>query len=97
MTKEENHLPDHFFQDVCICSCAECTAHEEQARAEGPFAQMAVDQRIADNLPCPACGGDRLRPRFDGPGLCHAGGLELTKCVCPGCDSLKCGARTGVK
>lgn len=51
MTKEENHLPDHFFQDVCICSCAECTAHEG----------------------------------------------ELTKCVCPGCDSLKCGARTGVK
>ncbi|MBK6874866.1 MAG: hypothetical protein IPG94_26805 [Kineosporiaceae bacterium] len=39
---------------------ADLMALVQQARAEGPFAQMAVDQRIADNLPCPACGGDRL-------------------------------------
>ena len=81
---------------------ADLMALVQQARAEGPFAQMAVDQRIADNLPCPACGGDRLRPRFDGPGLCHAGGL-ISDCTCPGSRSIgmehmdDCPARPGTR
>ena len=41
MTKEENHLPDHFFQDVCICSCAECTAHEGEP---SPLHQAIADE-----------------------------------------------------
>jgi hypothetical protein len=33
------------------------------------------EQRRLDNLPCPHCAGDRLRPNFTGDnGVCHAGG-----------------------
>ncbi len=32
----------------------------------------AAIQRDIDNQPCPKCGGDPLRPAFDGREECHA-------------------------
>lgn len=32
----------------------------------------AAVQREIDNQPCPTCGGDPLRPAFDGRAECHA-------------------------
>ena len=32
----------------------------------------AREQRERDSLPCPKCGGDRLRGDFTGSGRCHA-------------------------
>lgn len=37
------------------------------------FAEWLM-QREIDNQPCEACGGDRLRPAFDGRTECHAPG-----------------------
>ena len=34
-------------------------------------ARMRRQQRERDSLPCPKCGGDRLRPDFTGSGRCH--------------------------
>ena len=33
---------------------------------------MRAEQQESDNLPCPTCGGDRLRTDFTGSGRCHA-------------------------
>lgn len=33
---------------------------------------VAAVQREIDNQPCPTCGGDPLRPAFDGRVECHA-------------------------
>ena len=38
----------------------------------GTFYRWQEQQRKADNQPCPKCGGDRLRPAFDGRPECHA-------------------------
>lgn len=34
-------------------------------------ARMRRQQQQRDSLPCPTCGGDRLRPDFTGSGRCH--------------------------
>ena len=33
--------------------------------------QARVQQQAADDVPCTVCGGDRLRPAYEGTGLCH--------------------------
>ena len=35
-------------------------------------ARLRREQRERDNLPCPKCGGDRLRSDFTGSDRCHA-------------------------
>lgn len=44
------------------------------ANANASEAARIVQQRLADEQPCPRCGGDRLRPTFVGAPRCHAGG-----------------------
>lgn len=34
-------------------------------------ARLRREQRLLDDLPCPQCGGDRLRADFTTPGRCH--------------------------
>ena len=45
-----------------------------------PFeaARSRREQRLLDNLPCPECGGDRLRADFTTPGRCHVPRADLT-------------------
>lgn len=43
---------------------------------------------LTDNEPCPACGGDRLRPDRTGSGRCHAGTPPRAEDVLPGLAAL---------
>lgn len=38
----------------------------------GALVAIHAAQRAADNLPCPSCGGDRLRGTYSRNGACHA-------------------------
>lgn len=38
----------------------------------GAFATHFQEQRTTDNVPCPKCGGDRLRVDYTGSSTCHA-------------------------
>ena len=42
------------------------------AALKATVAAAREQQRERDNLPCPKCGGDRLRGDFTGSGRCHA-------------------------
>ena len=42
-----------------------------RAALQASLARTIEEQARRDSLPCPSCGGDRLRPDFTGSGACH--------------------------
>ena len=42
-----------------------------RAALQASLARAIEEQARRDKLPCPSCGGDRLRPDFTGSGACH--------------------------
>ena len=42
-----------------------------RAALQASLARTIEELDRRDSLPCPSCGGDRLRPDFTGSGACH--------------------------